>query len=170
MIEKESNNIFNFEYKIMPDQYGGQGLFAKNKITAKSIIYRESDLTQKEIHMDDALDYFYSYCLKERKKIIHHCWAEGNYLYHCISDVKWKNHSDTPNTCPILEKNKGINKETVWVAMKDIYPNEEMTFDYRLFSLHAPEPKWFKKIFKKVTGTDIFMPKGKVPNKNIIIK
>ena len=56
----------------------------------------------------------------------------------CGDDARFFNHSETPNCLDIFNAEEG----DLTVAIRDIYPGEELTCDYALFDLDLVEGKY----------------------------
>lgn len=98
----------------------GIGLFANEFIPEGTKIWEISGF---DIVVDD--DTFKSLPLTEEqlKYVKKYIYFNNGYWIYCGDDAKFTNHSTEPNTLVSFSEQ---------IALRDIYPGEEITCDYRL--------------------------------------
>jgi SET domain-containing protein len=119
--------------RLGPSPIHGLGLFAVDPIPAGTAVWRFTpgfDLDLEPATVDAQPQPF-------RDALLHYGWVDpgvDRYLL-CCDDVRFMNHSDTPNVRPRFEGDpRGAD-----VAIRDIAAGEELTIDYRIVEGARPE-------------------------------
>lgn len=121
--------------------FGGKGLFAQKKIPLGTIVWKW-DENNERIYSNSQIQEF-------SKKYRHMILKYGNEypggkINYSTDKSKYWNHSCDPNTAPLTSVLFYMD-----IAIRDIYPGEEITFDYSL----VWSSKW-PKSFKCNCGTN----------------
>lgn len=90
--------------RVQPSAIHGQGLFATALIPADAVI---GELVGNIVFEDGP----------------HVLWLDETRGVHVVNDMRYINHSDSPNAC--------YYDDLTVVALRDIQPGEEITHDYR---------------------------------------
>lgn len=113
------------KYTIQDSPIHGKGIFADEPIAAGAVIWRwgGTEMTNAEFEDLDQLEQ------AEMQEHSYQSKTNGNW-YILDDDIKFINHSNTPNTTENIEPGDGAG---VLVAKRNIEPGEELTQDYRDF-------------------------------------
>jgi uncharacterized protein len=104
----------------------GYGVFATQFIPKGTIIWALDELDQ---HYEE--DYVISLDLIRRKQIIKYCYRDNKGRYVLCWDIaRYMNHSFSPNCISTVYEFE--------LAIRDIYPGEQLTEDYGYFNLDEP--------------------------------
>jgi hypothetical protein len=103
----------------------GLGLFAKEYVKAGSVIWRFVDGFDVKVHVSKLGDLL----PVQRSYVETYFWREGEYLYTSCDNSVFQNHSVNANSGP-----KGEDM----VALKDIFPGEEILVNYESFDDDFP--------------------------------
>jgi len=106
----------------------GTGLFAEKKIPKGTVVWRFDSKTEKVYTKNQ-----YNKLSKRYKSLLRHFayWDEEGRLVYCTDNAKYWNHSCEPNVSRV----DGID-----IAIKDIQPGEELTYDYALLMSESSKP------------------------------
>ena len=133
--------MLQVETYVAPSAIHGLGLFAAQDIEAGTVIdafWEDLDqvFTEASIRGNERLRRFLDfYGYRSRH------FGEGKLIILGFDGARHLNHSDTPNTCVVIEL-QGV--ETVTIALRLIKTGEEITGDYRTFDLD-----WERKLSKR---------------------
>jgi SET domain-containing protein len=99
----------------------GLGLFASEFIPKGTLIWQFVEGFDTKVHKDK-----YETLTNIQKNYVDtYFWKEGDYLYSSCDYSNFQNHSNNPNSV-CLDEDKMI-------ALRDIYPDEEILVNYRDF-------------------------------------
>lgn len=113
---------------IKPSTIHGIGLFADQFIAKETIIWRFTS----GFDLRFTLDEFSSFTEPLASYMQKYSWLSKKSGLYCFAsdNGKYFNHSDTPNT---LSKYINTEEEVITVALRDIFPREELTDNYHSF-------------------------------------
>lgn len=115
---------------VRTSRIAGRGLIAKKFIPRGTIIWTYSD---KEVRRYTVSQYR-KFSNKYRKTLRHYAYTDySGEIVYTLGNARFFNHSCDPNTTDAL-------REDVAVAIRDIEPGEEVTYDYGLL-MGRWEPK-----------------------------
>lgn len=109
--------VFNPKIKKGESLIDGIGLFATEKIKKDELIWSASPEFILKISITD----FEKLNPTKQKPWIKYSYQIGNCLYMDKDDTRLMNHNCDPNV---------VDKDEILVAKRDIYPGEEITWDY----------------------------------------
>lgn len=111
--------------KLLPDKYGGIGLFADQKITKDSIVWVSSSMTCS-VYTQTEFDSF-PLIYKEFMQRYAYSFSD-NEIWINTDDSRFMNHSNNPNVIDL----DGVGSDIIMCVANTTIPiGDELTCDYR---------------------------------------
>lgn len=112
--------LFKTEVKVATDPRMGLGLFATEFIPKNSVVWK----FVRGVDIEIAIDEVEQMSEAQQEHFEKYGWIKGNHYYSSGDIANFVNHSYQPNI-------KNVNKVTL--ALRDIYPGEELFENYAEF-------------------------------------